>query len=67
VSEPIFPAVYTVDEVAIILRSTEWKIYDMIKEDGIPGVIRLGPGRSGIRVVKEIFNTTMLGGGVRPA
>lgn len=59
-SEPLVPVVYTIEEVAVLMHATEWKIYEMIKADEVPGVIRLGSGRNGIRVVKTIFNTALV-------
>lgn len=59
-SEPLVPVVYTIEEVAALMHTTEWKIYEMIKADEVPGVIRLGGGRNGIRVVKTIFNAALV-------
>jgi hypothetical protein len=56
VSEPIAPAVYLVTEVAQLLKTTEWNVYEMVKRDEIPGVIRIG---AKIRIVKRIFNQEM--------
>ncbi len=50
------PAVYLVSEVAEMLKTTEWNVYQMIKRDEIPGVYRLG---TKIRIVKRIFNEKM--------
>lgn len=44
--------VYTVPEVARLLRTSEWSIYEMIKRGELPGVIRIG---SQIRVVRQRF------------
>jgi excisionase family DNA binding protein len=56
VSEPIAPAVYLVTEVAQLLKTTEWNVYEMVKRGEIPGAIRIG---TKIRIVKRIFNQEM--------
>jgi excisionase family DNA binding protein len=44
--------VYTVPEVAQLLRTSEWSVYEMIKRGELPGVIRIG---SQIRIVRQRF------------
>jgi excisionase family DNA binding protein len=44
--------VFTVPEVARLLRTSEWSIYEMIKRDELPGVIRIG---NQIRIVRQRF------------
>jgi excisionase family DNA binding protein len=47
------PLVYTVAEVATLLRTSAWNVYEMIRRDEIPGVIRLG---TKIRLLRESVN-----------
>lgn len=58
-SERLEPVVYIIEEVAVLMHATDWKIYEMVKADQMPGVFRIGPGRNGIRIVKSIFNAAL--------
>lgn len=59
-TERLRPAVYLVSEVAQLLKTTDWTVYEMIKRDEIPGVFRVG---NKVRIVKSIFNEKM---GIKP-
>lgn len=57
--QPLPALVYTVPEVAILLKLSEWSVYKLIRNNKIPGVRKFN---GQYRVFKAILNPWMAAG-----